>query len=184
VGLEQVLANRERRAARQQAALARYQSPVISLTLVIPGPRKDSPEARFLLETALLALDGLLLDRGWPVLMAEARFQATGPEALRAVAADPMELKRALTALEDVHPLGRLWDLDVIVPAVGALSRQSLGLPPRRCLVCQQPAHACARSQAHPLAALTTAIACQVRAYRAQGTLPEPSSRTRQRIRS
>ena len=54
--------------------------------------------------------------------------------------------------------MGRLWDLDVTDPRLGALSRRSLGLPVRRCLVCGEAAHACARSRAHPLAELLGAI--------------------------
>ena len=54
--------------------------------------------------------------------------------------------------LEDHHPLGRLWDLDVLAPEQGQLSRQDLGFPARQCLVCDEPAHACARSRRHPLA--------------------------------
>ena len=68
------------------------------------------------------------------------------------------ELKRALVDLETVDPLGRLWDLDVTDPKLGALSRRGLGLPVRRCIVCDQPAHACARSRAHSLPELLGAI--------------------------
>ena len=82
----------------------------------------------------------------------------TGPEALFAVEAPSDELKRALIVLETAEPLGRLWDLDVIDPRLGALSRRSLGLPVRRCIVCDEAAHACARSRAHSLAELLRAI--------------------------
>ncbi len=47
------------------------------------------------------------------------------------------------------HPLGRLWDIDVICPQNGLVGRQSLGESQRRCLLCDEPAHACARSRRH-----------------------------------
>jgi holo-ACP synthase len=169
VGLGEVLANRERRVARQRAALARWQRPIVSLTLVIPGPRKDFPGARFLLQEAVRALEDLLADRGWPEQLASLGFEPTGPETLHAVAADPLELKRALADLERSHPLGRLWDLDVLCPVRGAISRKDLGLPPRRCLVCDQPAHACARSRAHPLPVLAAAVEHLLKAGHARG---------------
>ncbi len=166
VGLAEVLANREARVAWQRSVLARWKVPIVSLTLVLPGPHKDSPDSRFLLEAAARALDGLLAERGWPALLAEARFNPTGPEAVRAVAADPLELKRALTELEANHPLGRLWDLDVICPTRGGIPRRTLGLPPRSCLLCARPAHACARSRAHPLPSLLAAVDALIQAYR------------------
>jgi holo-ACP synthase len=166
VGLEEVLACRERRAARQLAAVDWFQRPVVGFTLVVPGPRKAFPATRVLLEAGLVALDALLAARGWPVLMGEHRFLPTGPEALRVVDAGGPELKRALAALEDRHPLGRLWDLDVHCPGGAGLSRQDLGLPPRRCLLCGQPAHACSRSRAHPLPDLLAEIEARVEAWR------------------
>jgi holo-ACP synthase len=165
VSLDQVLANRDRRVERQRAALDRWRRPVLSLTLVFPGPHKDGAAPRALMAAALAAVDRLLAER-WPVLQAEARFEPTGPEALRVVDADPLDLKRALVALEEAHPLGRLWDLDVICPERGSIPRKTLGLTPRRCLLCSESAHACARSRAHPLPDLLAAIETRLEAYR------------------
>ena len=160
-----MLASRVARAARQRAALARWRHPVISVTLVLPGPRKAGAGPQALLEAALAAVDGLLAERAWPVEQAQARLEPTGPEALRVVDADPLELKRALAALEETHPLGRLWDLDVLAPDRGSIARKELGLPPRRCLLCPEPAHACARSRAHPLPELLAAIEAKLEAF-------------------
>ena len=92
--------------------------------------------------------------------------EATGPEALYVVEAHARELKQALVALEESHPLGRLWDIDVIDPDAGPVARASLGLPARRCLVCEEPAHACARSRRHPLDEVLQFIEEKVDAYR------------------
>ena len=46
VSLEDMLAARERRAAVQQQLLEKYRLPLISYTLNIPGPIKDSPLIR------------------------------------------------------------------------------------------------------------------------------------------
>lgn len=75
----------------------------------------------------------------------------TGPEAIWCVAHPAAEIKAHCTDLEQTHPLGRLWDLDVICPAQGHVGRQSLGAHLRRCLVCDEPAHACSRSRKHPV---------------------------------
>ena len=43
VTLEQVLQNRDARAAAQQHLLSQYQKPLLSYSLNIPGPVKNSP---------------------------------------------------------------------------------------------------------------------------------------------
>jgi holo-ACP synthase len=168
VTLEAVLAAREARVLRRDAALAAGARTVVTLTAVMPGPVKDCPLSRDVVAAALDALDARCRRDGWRAVVAARVDAATGPEALVTVDADARAVKAATVAVEDGHRLGRLFDLDV-AGRVGAardgggvpttsLARRDLGLPPRRCLVCGEPAHACARSRAHPLAALFAAI--------------------------
>jgi len=166
VTLAQMLDARERRAARQRAAMARHGLPVVSLTMVMPGPIKDSALSRTLMAIATTAVDALFTAKDWPVRQVGRSEGATGPELIYAVAADPLAMKAPLIDLEETHPLGRLWDFHVIGPDRGPISRGTLGRKPRRCLICDLDAHACARSQRHPLAELMTAIEGRVDAYR------------------
>ncbi len=115
---------------------------------------------------ALHALETLMTSRSWQVLNREEHFDPTGPEALLVVAASSRELKAATTRLEDEHPLGRLWDIDVIDTLGIACSRRTLGLPARRCLLCAEEAHLCVRSRAHSLPELQQAVQEIVHAYR------------------
>lgn len=165
VSLEAMLAAREARVARQAAARAKFGLPLLSLSMVSPGPVKDGAHARQAFAVALAQLDELFLREGWPVHSRECAFAATGPEALYVVDASPIAIKRAAVALENIHPLGRLWDMDVLQPDGGALSRSQLGEAPRRCLVCGEAAHACARSRAHPLEALLCEIDRMIEEY-------------------
>lgn len=153
--LAQILARREQRQA-EQLRLLRLGHPVVSLTIVSPGPDKDDETARHACAVAVDALDEALRARGWRAPARHAVTANTGPEHLVAVDAPPAELKRALVALEDDTPLGRLWDLDVLtgpgpdgLPIV--LGRRAIGHGPRRCLVCAEAAAACGRSARHPL---------------------------------
>lgn len=167
VSLTQLLEAREQRVARQQAALAQYGKTVLSLTLVSPGPIKDSPSYRFVFAEALVAVDALLVSRGWQVVGREYRAQPTGQEALLVIDCPAQSLKWALALLEDEHLLGRLWDMDVICPELQrAISRTHLLLAPRKCLVCGEAAHACARSRAHPLDDLLLKIEEKIDAHR------------------
>ena len=158
VSLEQMLAARDQRAGRQAALLARYGKPLVSMTVVMPGPFKDGPLPRRVLGVAIHELDALARDRNWSVLSWELWFQETGPEAIYVVAAEPEILKSATVELENRHPLGRLWDLDIIAPGQRPLSRKQRGAAARRCLVCDEPAHECARSRRHPLGELLNTI--------------------------
>ena len=168
IGIEEMLLAREQRAARQAGALARFHKPVLSVTIVMPGPVKDGPLARRILNEALRALDAQFSTRVWPVLSRDVLWRATGPEALYALDVAPAPLKAAMIELEDGHKLGRLWDLDVLAPRQGGLSRQALGFPARKCLVCDEPAHGCARSRRHDLAELLTKIHETVHEYDAR----------------
>lgn len=167
VSLAEMLEARDRRVARQQALFARHGLPLLSVTLVTPGPVKVTESSRFVMKTAASELLRLFHRTGWPVEAYLPVREPTGFEALYAVDTEARVLKWAVATLEDDHPLGRLWDLDVLCPQLGGLSRAALGLVPRRCLVCGEPAHACARSRRHPLDTLLAAIEERVNAFRA-----------------
>ena len=82
----------------------------------------------------------------------------TGHEAYFVVNTDARTLKAYTLQLENQHPLGRLFDFDVIGPDGSAVSREDLGNPKRKCLLCDEDAHVCARSKRHPMEELTKEI--------------------------
>ena len=69
----------------------------------------------------------------------------TGIEALIALDADAAEMKRICVEIEERHPVGRLFDMDVIAKNGLKLGRSE----PRKCLICSENASICARSRAH-----------------------------------
>jgi len=158
VGFEKLLAAREWRAARQAALIDRHKIPVLSLTIVMPGPVKDNEWARRAMREASVSFDPLCERSKWPVLSCEHRWLSSGPEALYAVGAEATALKASTIELEDHDAIGRLWDFDVIDLGLSALSREALGFRPRRCLVCDRPARECGRSRRHSLDLLRLAI--------------------------
>lgn len=159
--LAAILVAREDRVARRAAALRLHPGGVaISVTPVMPGPVKDCVLSRLVQAAALVEIDRLAGERGWDCELVYRETAITGPEALLVVAAPAEAVKRATVDLEDRHPLGRLWDIDVF-----PLTRRDLGLPPRTCLVCGEAAHACARSRAHALDDLIAAIEARVGAW-------------------
>lgn len=147
--LHSLLRAKEQRAARQNEWLTRYRQPVISLSLVSPGPVKISSRYENIMGVALQVCDHWLWQSGWPVKDRQVIWLPTGPEGLWCVAHPAAELKAQLIGIEQSHPLGRLWDFDVICPESGPVGRLSLNQHSRKCLVCDEPAACCARSQAH-----------------------------------
>ncbi|MEA9391922.1 citrate lyase holo-[acyl-carrier protein] synthase [Acerihabitans sp. TG2] len=165
VTLDELLQAKDRRAARQNTWLQSYQQPLISLTLVTPGPVKDSALYRRSMRAAVEACNGLLSTHGWNTLAHQVFWFDTGPEALWSVDHAGAELKAATVALEQSHRIGRLWDIDVISPGDGIIGRDSLGRAGRHCLLCDQPAHACSRSRRHPLEQVVEKIEDMLDAY-------------------
>lgn len=148
VSIDALLAAKEQRAARRRlvgplSAACYFPDPV---TL---GAVKDSIRYRNMMGVALRACDQLLWKHRWQTLDRQVLWLPTGPEALWCVAHPASEIKAMCSTLEQSHPLGRLWDIDVICPQNGLVGRQSLGESQRRCLLCDEPAHACARSRRH-----------------------------------
>ena len=155
VTLEQVLAARETRAARQLALIGQYGLPVVSFSMNIPGPVKDSPLIRRGFRAGCAALDHRL-PKG-AVRCREIFPADTGWEAAYVVDMPPLELKAVTTAIEDRDGLGRLLDMDVIGPDLQKLDRAAVGGGDRGCIVCGRPGRGCASRRLHPVGELQQA---------------------------
>lgn len=147
VTLSEMLEAREMRARRQQALLAQYRRPLISFTMNIAGPVKDSALIRRGFRIGLRDLGQLLAVEGIPSLHREELAAHTGCEALLVADAPAERLKALTTGLEEYGGLGRLFDMDVLTPSGEKLERAA----PRRCLICGGIAQSCARSRSHSL---------------------------------
>ena len=145
VTLEEMLAARDRRVARQQALLRQYEVPLVYLTLNIPGPVKLPHGVEQGFSLARRRVEVALAEKGYIVRYIWSAVEKTGCEACWSVAAPDFDLKTVMVALEEADPFGRLLDLDVLSLSGEKLARAV----PRRCLLCGQPAPICARSRAH-----------------------------------
>ena len=152
----QILAAREKRAKIINSYIGK--SPVIVGTANIPGPDKNLPAANFLVDYF-----AKLCKRIFPVKAFKFYQNADGPFfVLVTAAADDLKFK--LVETEENHPLGRLIDLD-LYRASGPKSRRDVGLPPRRCLICDRSAVFCVRKAAHNYRDLITAIENRIIAF-------------------
>lgn len=115
--LEQVLLARDRRVQRQRELL-RGGGTLLSFTMNIPGPVKNTALVRLAFRAALEALP-----RAWTPLHRELSSGPAGPEALLLYDLPPETVKAACLRMEETQPIGRLYDLDVIGPDGEKLSR-------------------------------------------------------------
>ena len=154
ITLTEVLDAREARVLRQRELLGAFSRPLVSFTLNIPGPVKDSPLIRRGFFEGCARLDAALEGAGMPVLHREPKLAPTGPELMLAADADAKALKALCLAIEDRDALGRLFDLDVLTPDGKKLERSL----PRRCLVCGKPGRDCASRRLHSVPELQSAV--------------------------
>lgn len=152
VTLEQMLAAREERGSRIAAALDR--APLVSFTMNIAGPIKNSPLIRRGFAQGLHALTKALAAHEISLSLLNRTDSATGCEALFAAEGDALDVKRICAAIEDAGELGRLYDMDVIDKTGRKLDRCELGLAERGCIVCGAPGRGCAARRIHSAAEL------------------------------
>lgn len=191
VALLEMLDARSARSERQKNLLKEKDARcLISFSLNIAGEVKSFPLALLAFDEGLSEIRKAL---GTARLLAfEESRKKTGPEAFFLLDADPQDIKKAVVSIEESHPLGRLYDIDVLGSDGLSLSRSALGLPVRTCLICGKNAKACARGRVHSVElvlwrtvqllndffknkAADTAAACAVRAllYEVSAT-PKP----------
>ncbi|MBR5284034.1 MAG: citrate lyase holo-[Clostridia bacterium] len=156
VNLAAMLDAREARVAAQEAMQAAHPDAVlVSFTLNIPGPIKNSPAIRRAFTFGCTAIEAILRDHS--VVDHSRKDLFTGCEALWAVKADALPLKDACTALEDDLPLGRLFDIDILAPDGSKIERRMVGKEERGCMVCGTPGRGCASRRLHTVAELQKA---------------------------
>ena len=147
--LDEILKAKEDRFLRQRAWLARYQLPLLSCSMRIPGPDKQSMRYRRAFTAGVTDLLAHL--PVGDVVHWEIAHPETGSEALIAVRMDAIALKQIAIEREDHHPLGALFDFDVIDRSGEGVTRASLRRSARPCLLCDRPAKLCTREKRHPL---------------------------------
>lgn len=163
ITLNELLASRDARHAMQMQLLAAHpEETLVCLTVVMPGSVKRNSESLLVAQAAVESLrvafrpgHGCLLERDLP----------TGYEAYLLVPTPLTETKRKTCDIEDNHPLGRLFDIDVIDHNGQPVSRALIGRAPRRCLLCDREARLCMRLHTHTQEELWQRIRQMTEAY-------------------
>ncbi len=153
VTLAQMLEAREDRAFRQFQLNREFHRPIVSFSMNIPGPVKVSSLIAKGFRAGCEQLEAAL-----PILHREKIEAVTGCEALYVVDMTAEEAKAVTTKIEDTHPLGRLFDMDVLDEGLAKLDRENFGGGDRNCIVCGAPGRGCASRRSHSVSELQTAV--------------------------
>lgn len=161
-----MLAAREARQHRQQELAARWpEYCLVGFCLNIAGPIKRFPLGDSAFAVGSQSIREELERQNYSAAESIKTDEDTGLELVWAVEAEPLALKGCLARIEECHPLGRLFDIDVIRPGGRLISRCELGLPERGCLICGKPGPGCARSREHSLEELNRKTAILIWDY-------------------
>lgn len=158
--LERVLAARESRwNARNELACAHPSCAVVSLTICLPHAYRVSPVVVGLFPGVCAGVKAYLTSRG--VAFPHSRFLSgsDGDAALWVAEGSAVDVKQLCVEAEERLPAGRMLDIDVMDGSGRAVDRAAVGLPPRRCLVCENRAAVCSARRTHSPDALDAAIA-------------------------
>ena len=165
ITLDELLASRDARHAMQQKLMSEHSGKtLVCLTVVMPGSVKRNQQSLTVARAAVKAMrkaynisDDLLPET--ELLTNELKIETreclverdlnTGYEAYLITPLPLLEAKRVAVDIEDTHPLGRLFDIDVIDAQGIPVSRDRVGGQPRRCLVCDHEARYCMRMRWH-----------------------------------
>ena len=157
ITLNQLLDARDRRYARQLALSKAWPGKtLVCMTVVLPGPVKRDARSLRVAEAALPVIREALTPA-----YEELHDLETGYEAYFLIDRLLLEVKKVCCGIENTHPYGRILDLDVLEPTgetVVPVSRDRVGEPPRRCLICDRPARECMRSKAHSYDEVSEAV--------------------------
>jgi holo-ACP synthase len=156
--LQEILLARENRANKQKELINEYNCSLISFTLNIPGSIKDTYSYRKIHDEGMKRILEFLREKNRDIIYQESNHEKTGSEGYICVDSDPIDLKKYTIKLEENHPLGRLFDFDIIDKDFNLISRRDLKLKSRKCLLCDDEAIVCRRMKKHSIEELLQEI--------------------------
>lgn len=148
----QLLDDREERYKKQIEMITVHNLPIISFTINTPGSEKNNEIIKNIFKSGLKKIEAVLWDNSIDIID---RYCSTdgfsGPVIMLSIASNPIKTKELMVDIENNHPLGRLLDIDVIDIQLNHISRCTLGFEARKCLICNESAKICSRSQRHDM---------------------------------
>ena len=163
ITLDMLLESREKRWQLQRRLI--QENPgltLVCLTVIMPGNVKRNAQS---LVVAHAGVEAIQRAFGQSIQWQREQDLSTGYEGYYLVDMSMIACKRLACEIEDNHPLGRLFDIDVINTHVEPVSRSVIGREGRKCLLCDQDARYCMRNHTHTRDELQQKIQQMIEAY-------------------
>ena len=144
--IDRILEDREKRYEKILNELKKGAKSVICGKINCPGTNKNTRESLKAFEYLCDILKETIIDCEYEVIDG-----CDGRSIIAAEKKDADELKIKTVQIEENHPLGRVFDIDVYNSEGVPVSRTDIGMSCRRCIVCGENAKICVRSQAHSM---------------------------------
>lgn len=132
----------------------------------IPGDNKNYPFISYLLK---VFLNDLKTTYNFMTITYNSSFD--GPYYFCGIKGKNKKIKEHLIMIEETHDLGRFIDLDFFITPEHSQSRTLLGLPLRKCILCDNDAVVCMRKGSHTLDKLLDKIEKRIVFYFAEVVL-------------
>ena len=163
ITLNELLQSREQRWAKQLELINAYPyTTLVCLTVIMPGNVKRNSLSLTVAHAAVEAIQQHFMGN---TIDLQKRDLETGYEAYLLTTLPKEKAKHIACQIEDSHPLGRLFDVDVINEEGHPIPRLAIGEAPRKCLICDNEARYCMRNHTHTQEELQHTIAQMIEAY-------------------
>ena len=151
LAMNRMLEAKEKRYYKIKDLTESYKAPVLSFMLNIPGEDKNFEEAVSFHKKYVEKIKNLLEENKIKILFEDYQNLVTGMEYLAVLDGDGCVIKKLMMEVEEESMGGRLLDLDIYDKDFSQISRSSLGLPERKCIICGDTARTCIKKERHNL---------------------------------
>lgn len=144
-----VLAAREQRWEMRKKLVRERGSCLITVTICAPVAYRTSDEFWVLFVEICNAFCKILTLNGYEWNSEGYIRNEDGPAFFISTNSDAFEIKRICIEAEETIPGARMLDIDVMDRHGTPVSRSDVGSPPRKCFICDKPAHFCVSRKTH-----------------------------------
>lgn len=151
LAMNRMLEAKEKRYYKIKDLTEKYEAPVLSFMLNIPGEDKNFEEAVSFHKNYVEKIKNLLEEKKIKILFEDYENLVTGMEYLAVLDGDGRLIKKLMMEVEEASLGGRLLDIDIYDKDFSQISRSSLGLPERKCIICGDTARTCIKKERHKI---------------------------------
>ncbi len=160
--IQKILSDREKRYNNIIHLIEQYHMPVLCGKINYPGKDKNTEEAK----KAFLVLKEAINNK----FSNYSKFTKTlhgydGSSILIVVQMSSFEAKDKAVLIEENHQLGRLFDIDIYIEDGSSIGRENINKDTRRCIICNDDARICMKTNKHSFEQLTKKINMLIRNY-------------------